>query len=407
FTYGGNLNSQDCYDRSFKTIILVGELSVSLIIAMSLTSAFDDIIRSMEVLNDPAENKFFEFVESVDVWRSRAMKLQLEVNRLQETQMQSQKEIHTLDMKLVNARHLLDVERAKKHAVEKEKDDLAQQIVTVMELLGSGKVNETKERLRELHSLSSGIISSTEIRFSHPGDAGLSTIREGYDNSAASILDVSDIDLTDDALDQDESRLRSGRSFRKRKSEEGILDESNYKTHKAESTTDSYKEYILTADIVVADMIQENNANESLAAAQEHTDSGEPEVMIREKQSKYAFTPVAPVKDYSPRQTIYTPKTHMYTPGQAAFKTPNSTGTPPSHHRQSTTKLNTRQHAFYVKTVYKSETCQPCGKRVKFGKSALKCRDCRATCHQECKDLVPRPCVPTATTPNRKGQFVS
>lgn len=356
---------------------------------MSLTSAFDDLMRSVEVLNDPAEDKFLEFIESVSYWKSQAIDLQLEVKRLRETQVQNQKEIQTLDMKLINARHLLDVERAKMHASENEKDDLAQQIMNVMNLLGTGKVNETKEKLRELHSLSSGM-SSTEIRFSDQGDAGLSTIREVYDNSSASILGVSDIDLTDDLLDQDESRLRSGNSFRKRKSDEGILDISNSKIYRCDTGKDN---------------IALSDGNKSLADDQEVVNIVEADQILRKKQSHYPISPRPPMKDYSPRQSIYTPKTQsMYTPEQP-YKTPNTNNTPPIHHRQSTSKLNTRQHAFYVKTVYKSETCQPCGKRVKFGKTALKCRDCRATCHQECKESVPRPCVPTATTPNRKGQL--
>jgi hypothetical protein len=64
-----------------------------------------------------------------------------------------------------------------------------------------------------------------------------------------------------------------------------------------------------------------------------------------------------------------------------------------------------RPHAFCQKTVIKPETCEPCGKRIKFSKLALKCRDCKATCHPECKDKVPLPCV-VAGTPGNKAQMV-
>ncbi|KAK3717524.1 hypothetical protein QZH41_013796, partial [Actinostola sp. cb2023] len=40
-----------------------------------------------------------------------------------------------------------------------------------------------------------------------------------------------------------------------------------------------------------------------------------------------------------------------------------------------------------------------CGKRIKFGKLALKCKDCRAVCHPDCKDTVPLPCIPSNLTP--------
>jgi hypothetical protein len=41
--------------------------------------------------------------------------------------------------------------------------------------------------------------------------------------------------------------------------------------------------------------------------------------------------------------------------------------------------------------------------RIKFGKTALKCHDCRGTCHVDCKSRMPMPCVPMAQTPSSKG----
>ncbi|XP_011867782.1 PREDICTED: rac GTPase-activating protein 1-like [Vollenhovia emeryi] len=42
-------------------------------------------------------------------------------------------------------------------------------------------------------------------------------------------------------------------------------------------------------------------------------------------------------------------------------------------------------HSFISKIVIKPETCTLCGKRIRFGKLALKCRDCPVTCHTECR----------------------
>jgi Rac GTPase-activating protein 1 len=66
-----------------------------------------------------------------------------------------------------------------------------------------------------------------------------------------------------------------------------------------------------------------------------------------------------------------------------------------------------RPHAFVNKTVLKPEMCEPCGKRIKFSKMALKCKDCKATCHPECRDKVPLPCVTASTPSNSKQQMVS
>ncbi|KAF6725286.1 Rac GTPase-activating protein 1 [Oryzias melastigma] len=39
--------------------------------------------------------------------------------------------------------------------------------------------------------------------------------------------------------------------------------------------------------------------------------------------------------------------------------------------------------------VIRPETCVPCGKRIRFGKVAVKCRSCRVVAHPECKQKLP------------------
>uniref|UniRef100_A0A4W3GVY3 Rac GTPase-activating protein 1 n=1 Tax=Callorhinchus milii TaxID=7868 RepID=A0A4W3GVY3_CALMI len=57
--------------------------------------------------------------------------------------------------------------------------------------------------------------------------------------------------------------------------------------------------------------------------------------------------------------------------------------------------------------VIKPESCVPCGKRIKFGKLALKCRDCRVVSHPECRDRCPLPCIPTLLgTPVKIGEGI-
>lgn len=61
-----------------------------------------------------------------------------------------------------------------------------------------------------------------------------------------------------------------------------------------------------------------------------------------------------------------------------------------------------KQHSFQSKTVVMPDTCGPCEKRIRFGKTALKCKNCRAVCHPECKDKLPVPCIPCANTPTHR-----
>ncbi|KAF5278863.1 hypothetical protein FQR65_LT03552 [Abscondita terminalis] len=51
------------------------------------------------------------------------------------------------------------------------------------------------------------------------------------------------------------------------------------------------------------------------------------------------------------------------------------------------------QHRFYNKTLVMPETCVACSKRIKFGCTVLKCKDCHIMCHPECRNSTPTPCV--------------
>lgn len=55
--------------------------------------------------------------------------------------------------------------------------------------------------------------------------------------------------------------------------------------------------------------------------------------------------------------------------------------------------------------MIKPESCVPCGKRIKFGKISLKCRDCRVVSHPECRERCPLPCIPNlGATPIKIGE---
>ncbi|XP_066929339.1 LOW QUALITY PROTEIN: rac GTPase-activating protein 1-like [Clytia hemisphaerica] len=46
----------------------------------------------------------------------------------------------------------------------------------------------------------------------------------------------------------------------------------------------------------------------------------------------------------------------------------------------------------------------PCNKKVRFGSHISKCKECKAMCHNECRDKVPLPCIPSKDTPGRKRE---
>ncbi|KAM9715887.1 rac GTPase-activating protein 1 isoform 2-T2 [Menidia menidia] len=68
---------------------------------------------------------------------------------------------------------------------------------------------------------------------------------------------------------------------------------------------------------------------------------------------------------------------------------------PPPH-----SSAQSLRHVFLSKTVIRPETCGPCGKRIRFGKMALKCKHCRVAAHPECKQKFPNGCpAPAAGGP--------
>lgn len=48
--------------------------------------------------------------------------------------------------------------------------------------------------------------------------------------------------------------------------------------------------------------------------------------------------------------------------------------------------------------VIRPETCSPCGKKIRFGKMAVKCRNCRLVTHLECQKRVVLSCPSSSAT---------
>ena len=104
------------------------------------------------------------------------------------------------------------------------------------------------------------------------------------------------------------------------------------------------------------------------------------------------------------------------TPSQASTATlvPHTPVTPANPVRRTHSNRGgmnqNRPHQFVQKNNFKTETCGPCQRRIKFGKICYKCRECRAVAHPECRERAPLPCVPSGSaskTPSKPGQGYS
>uniref|UniRef100_H3CDT8 Si:ch1073-416j23.1 n=1 Tax=Tetraodon nigroviridis TaxID=99883 RepID=H3CDT8_TETNG len=63
-------------------------------------------------------------------------------------------------------------------------------------------------------------------------------------------------------------------------------------------------------------------------------------------------------------------------------------------------------HVFISKTVIRPETCSPCGKKIRFGRMALKCRNCRLVTHLECQRRVVLSCPSSSATGHSTQQIL-
>ncbi|XP_010022021.1 PREDICTED: rac GTPase-activating protein 1-like, partial [Nestor notabilis] len=84
---------------------------------------------------------------------------------------------------------------------------------------------------------------------------------------------------------------------------------------------------------------------------------------------------------HAPVQDSHTESSSMGQPAPSPFISP-----PPG--------LPTLQHQYTSKMVIRPELCGVCGSRIRFGKAAIKCRQCHLLLHLKCQEQCPTACVP-------------
>ncbi|XP_036617857.1 rac GTPase-activating protein 1 isoform X2 [Trichosurus vulpecula] len=290
--------------------------------------------------------------------------------------MKAETERSALDVKLKHARNQVDVEIKRRQRAEAECEKLERQIQLIRELLmcdASGSIQLSEEQKSALAFLNRGQQSS-----SNAGNKRLSTI----DESGSILSDIS-FDKTDESLDWDSSvvkTLRLKKREKRRSNSRRFMEGppgATKKTRSIASTVDQGNESIVAKTTVTVpndggpiEAISTIETVPCWTRSQRKTGTLQP----WNSDSALAGMPVESM------------------PETDSSSTPQNNG-------------GMRLHEFVSKTVIKPESCVPCGKRIKFGKSSLKCRDCRVVAHPECRDHCPLPCIPTLIgTPVRIGE---
>lgn len=380
--------------------------------SLSLLASHDEVVRCMNVhLNGACEEEFLKFAVNQEEMRQKWLASIQECQRLHSALEKSHQEAADLDKKLSHARRLLDEEKRKRRTVEEQRNSLEKQIAMARDLLfndgGRNLNDETREKLQFLNNttLNGRHSNIYNIKDVHQNDK-LNTIAE-LDSTGSILSDLSCFSKSEDDLDisaiiQQNHKKREWKEHRP---------SGEYSTKKRRSTVQKAAE-LTSSDRIVATttvvMPKDGNITASSVIeaipGDENIDPQGPLHNSRKRRksgdrSKSKLTTVD-TNDIQMDTAPSAPKIEALTSGsdsEGVFKPSPDIG------GYTLNTKSARGHSFVAKTVIKPEVCTPCDKRIRFGKVALKCKDCRATAHMECKDLVPLPCVPTGNTPTLRG----
>ncbi|NXS47426.1 RGAP1 protein, partial [Balaeniceps rex] len=342
---------------------------------MNLRSLYDQLMRQAEVLSEGNECQFIQLAKNFEEYRRKLQKTEHELGRYKDLFMKTEAERSALDVKLKHARNQVDVEIKRRQKAETDCEKLERQIQLIRELLmcdASGSIQLSEEQKSAL-----AFLNRPQVSMGGSGNKRLSTI----DESGSILSDIS-FDKTDESLDWDSSMVKAVRLKRreKRRSSRQFIEGPPGPQKKSRSIGSTV-----------------DQGNESIVA----------------KTTLMVPSDGGPIEAISTIQTVpYSLKSRRKSGPLQPWNSESSMGSKQLESKSETDGCGTPQnnggvrlHEFVSKTVIKPESCVPCGKRVKFGKISLKCRDCRVVTHPECRDRCPLPCIPTLTgTPVRIGE---
>ncbi|XP_029975727.1 rac GTPase-activating protein 1 [Salarias fasciatus] len=350
---------------------------------LSLQGLYDTMRTQVDLLNENIEPNFIQMAQNFDDCRRKWLRAELELGSCKESLTKTETERGALEVKLKHARNQVDVEIRRRQKAEADCEKLDRQIQLIRDLLttegSSNSIQLSAEQRSALAFLNTNCQPTSHLNTSRR----MTTI----DESASILSDIS-YDKTDDSLDWDSSTVRPARLKKreKRRSSRNHIEGPPTASKRSRSTSK-------TAGM----------GNESLVTTTTVTvpAGGGPVEAVSTIET-------VPYWTRSRRKTAAMEWDSESVKSVDVFKQPDNPeeeirvmpSTPQS-------KSGVRFHEFVSKTVIKPESCVPCGKRIKFGKVSLKCRDCRVVSHPECRERCPLPCIPNlGGTPVKIGEGV-
>ncbi|XP_040007530.1 rac GTPase-activating protein 1 [Xiphias gladius] len=350
---------------------------------LSLQSLYDKMRTQVDLLNENVEPSFIQMAQNFDDCRRKWLSAEQELGSFKEVLTKTETERGALEVKLKHARNQVDVEIRRRQKAEADCEKLDRQIQLIRDLLTSEGSTNSIQLSAEQRSALAFLNKNCQAAANLNTSRRLMTI----DESASILSDIS-YDKTDDSVDWDSSTVRTVRLKKreKRRSSRNHVDGPPVASKRSRSTgrtSEMGNETLVTKTTVIVPA------------------NGGPVEAVSTIETIPYFT-------RSRRKTAAMELDSESVRSEDVFKQP---GNPEGEMKiqPSTPQSNggVRLHEFVSKTVIKPESCVPCGKRIKFGKISLKCRDCRVVSHPECRERCPLPCIPNlGCTPVKIGEGV-
>ncbi|XP_042148319.1 rac GTPase-activating protein 1 isoform X1 [Ixodes scapularis] len=349
---------------------------------LSLAAQFDDFCRQ-SVRKSSIEAEFLAFVRNQEECRKQWHAAEVENARLRK-ELEALKGSHLeLERSLAYTREVLEKEVQRRERSEEEKEAKLKQIDLIREFI----MNDVELRDETMEKL-------PFLRPSNAHQASNLNRLNTIDESVGSVLSISHKSL-DDSDHGGEGVRRSTRLRGKGSSGWGQLEDGvNARKRRSQGTQGGDEVDLKRANVVATTTVTVTDGQDFVATSRFFT---QPASLVPN-----APPPPCPV----PAATTTPPiRTRADTPSTTPVDQQCCLGPSGVAPRRinSAGKLQSRVHDFVSKTVIRPEMCGPCCKRIKFYKTALKCMRCRSTCHPECRDQVPLPCVQVSQTPTQGG----
>ncbi|XP_074728398.1 rac GTPase-activating protein 1-like [Strix uralensis] len=329
-------------------------------------------------LGGSVEEDYIQIARCFEATRQRCCRLEQDGRRAQEQLARVEAERAALEVKLKHARNQVEVEMKKRHRAEAELEKQERKLQLVFESLMRepwGSRVLSGEQCSVLSALAGRRLGAALA----PGRRS-SAVHE----SCQSLLSHSDIsyDRTEDDVDVDMTVVRT----LKRKAQE-----------RQRVSLAPQIGPVVVAKRHRSSVVPHNAASipPVPAAAEAPGPAGSllPTALVPRRRSRQGHR----VSMRAELTTVWGTSDDLgcRAPGQESHTEAGSMGQPaPTPFTSPPQGLPPLQHQFTSKTVIRPEPCGACGSRIRFGKAAIKCRQCQLLLHPKCREQCPSPCTP-------------